>query len=104
MSIATTTLDIPILEGKAIKTPRKTSFNQEIELTELRDVKRDSRGNEGSVVSAAKALEPVRQLSVAKERVYLAVLCWGAIVAGWNDGTLGPLLPRIQEHYHVRIS
>ncbi|KIO19920.1 hypothetical protein M407DRAFT_82133, partial [Tulasnella calospora MUT 4182] len=35
------------------------------------------------------------------ERVFLATLCWGALVCGWNDGTLGPLLPRIQANYHV---
>ncbi|KAH9852215.1 MFS general substrate transporter [Lenzites betulinus] len=30
-----------------------------------------------------------------------ATLCWSIYVAGWNDGTLGPLLPRLQEVYHV---
>ena len=30
-------------------------------------------------------------------------LCSAIYVAGWNDGTLGPLLPRLQEHYHVGI-
>ena len=29
-------------------------------------------------------------------------LCGSIWVAGWNDGTLGPLLPRLQEVYHVR--
>ncbi|KAG8931617.1 hypothetical protein FRC02_002439 [Tulasnella sp. 418] len=36
-----------------------------------------------------------------KDRIYLAVLSWSLFVAGWSDGTLGPLLPRIQNHYHV---
>ncbi|KAG8931624.1 hypothetical protein FRC02_002446 [Tulasnella sp. 418] len=36
-----------------------------------------------------------------KDRLYLAVLSWSLFVVGWNDGTLGPLLPRIQDHYHV---
>jgi hypothetical protein len=30
-------------------------------------------------------------------------LCYSLFLAGWNDGTTGPLLPRIQEVYHVRI-
>ena len=30
-----------------------------------------------------------------------AALCMAIYVAGWNDGTLGPLLPRLQEVYHV---
>ena len=30
-----------------------------------------------------------------------AVLCYTFFVTGWNDGTLGPLLPRLQSVYHV---
>lgn len=37
----------------------------------------------------------------AAENVQFAALCWCIFVAGWNDGTTGPLLPRIQEVYHV---
>lgn len=33
--------------------------------------------------------------------IQFATLCWSIYVAGWNDGTLGPLLPRLQEVYHV---
>lgn len=34
-------------------------------------------------------------------RVQFAVLCWSLFLLGWNDGSTGPLLPRIQEVYHV---
>ncbi len=34
--------------------------------------------------------------------VQFAALCWSMFLAGWNDGTTGPLLPRIQEVYNVR--
>lgn len=34
-------------------------------------------------------------------RVQFAALCWTLFVAGWNDGTTGPLLSRIQEVYGV---
>jgi len=34
-------------------------------------------------------------------RVQFASLCWSMYVAGWNDGTTGPLLPRIQKVYGV---
>ncbi|KAL0574334.1 hypothetical protein V5O48_007616 [Marasmius crinis-equi] len=33
--------------------------------------------------------------------IQLATLFWTLFLAGWNDGTTGPLLPRIQEVYHV---
>ena len=32
----------------------------------------------------------------------LLTLCWNFMLTGWNDGSAGPLLPRIQEVYHVR--
>ncbi|RDX45187.1 MFS general substrate transporter [Lentinus brumalis] len=34
-------------------------------------------------------------------RIQFATLCWTLFLAGWNDGTTGPLLPRIQRVYHV---
>ncbi|KAF9265534.1 MFS general substrate transporter [Marasmius fiardii PR-910] len=34
-------------------------------------------------------------------RIQLATLFWTLFLAGWNDGTTGPLLPKIQQVYHV---
>ncbi|KAJ7628808.1 MFS general substrate transporter [Roridomyces roridus] len=34
-------------------------------------------------------------------RIQTAALCLAVFAAGWNDGTVGPLLPRIQETYHL---
>lgn len=42
-------------------------------------------------------------MSTKQERVYLATLCWTIFLIGWNSGTLGPLLPTIQNYYHVRL-
>jgi hypothetical protein len=36
-----------------------------------------------------------------RARVQFATLCWAMYLAGWNDGTTGPLLPRIQKVYGV---
>ena len=36
-------------------------------------------------------------------RIQFASLCWTLFLSGWNDGTTGPLLPRIQEVYHVTL-
>ncbi|KAJ7185841.1 MFS general substrate transporter [Mycena filopes] len=43
---------------------------------------------------------PSRQ-QILLGRVQTVALCWAVFLAGWNDGTLGPLLPRIQEVYHL---
>ncbi|KAJ4491257.1 major facilitator superfamily domain-containing protein [Lentinula edodes] len=36
-----------------------------------------------------------------REYIQLAALYWCMFLAGWNDGSTGPLLPRIQEVYNV---
>lgn len=37
-----------------------------------------------------------------RERLQFFALCYAMFVLGWNDGSTGPLLPRIQSVYHVR--
>ncbi|QRV93944.1 major facilitator superfamily transporter [Ceratobasidium sp. AG-Ba] len=34
-----------------------------------------------------------------REMIALAAVVWTQFMAGWNDGTLGPLIPRIQNYY-----
>lgn len=34
-------------------------------------------------------------------RLQFATVCWSIFTIGWNDGATGPLLPRMQEQYHV---
>lgn len=38
---------------------------------------------------------------VKTAQFYFTTLCWTLFLAGWNDASTGPLLPRIQEVYHV---
>ncbi|TFY79852.1 hypothetical protein EWM64_g4162 [Hericium alpestre] len=63
-----------------------------------------------SVVYGTPTIEiPVMQSSTSppKDRrmllanVQFAALCWSMFMAGWNDGSTGPLLPRIQSVYNV---
>ncbi|KAJ6627844.1 major facilitator superfamily domain-containing protein [Mycena sp. CBHHK59/15] len=45
---------------------------------------------------------PTRSRSqVVRARVHLSALCGAMFLAGWNDGTSGPLIPRIQKVYNV---
>nr|GAT55002.1 predicted protein [Mycena chlorophos] len=57
----------------------------------------DSDEREDAVLTPAHQTPAQRRM----ERVQLAVLCWAMFVAGWNDASLGPLIPRIQEQYHL---
>jgi len=36
-----------------------------------------------------------------KSRIHFAALCYSYFLQGWNDGSLGPLLPRIQLYYKI---
>ena len=40
----------------------------------------------------------------SREYIQFITLCWFIYLEGWNDGTNGPLLPRIQRVYGVRLS
>ena len=61
---------------------------------------------EDAVQSAPVCENPGRIITPSMKRKawwQFAALCGSIWVAGWNDGTLGPLLPRLQEVYHVRL-
>ncbi|KAH9939471.1 MFS general substrate transporter [Amylocystis lapponica] len=53
---------------------------------------------DGTTTSVSPA-EPSAQKFRAQ--LQFATMCWSLFLAGWNDGTTGPLLPRIQSVYHV---
>ncbi|KAF8140858.1 major facilitator superfamily domain-containing protein [Mycena galopus ATCC 62051] len=46
------------------------------------------------------SLLPSRKQEI-QERIQLVTLCWTLFLAGWNDGSVGPLIPRIQKVYHI---
>jgi hypothetical protein len=57
-----------------------------------------------NAVSYSPALNLTPRLSKLQKRnsmVQFLALCWCIFLVGWNDGSTGPLLPRIQEDYGV---
>ncbi|EIW82726.1 MFS general substrate transporter [Coniophora puteana RWD-64-598 SS2] len=78
---------------------------EEIELSAIRAVgKRDSDSVSRISVSAMEAPpggEADSKRSKARLYLQLATLYWTMFLLGWNDGTQGPLLPRIQSDYRV---
>jgi len=64
----------------------------------------DSHG--GSAVISGQATdvqmcEATKKRMWRKELLHMGALCWMMFLQGWNDGTAGPMLPRIQEVYEV---
>ncbi|KAI0265899.1 MFS general substrate transporter [Gloeopeniophorella convolvens] len=46
---------------------------------------------------------PASQSIKWRTRLHLATFCLTMFLLGWNDGSLGPLIPRIQSAYHVNF-
>lgn len=56
----------------------------------------------GAAEKSSDTLPALTSKQKLTARIQFVALCWTLFVAGWNDGTTGPLLPRIQEVYGVR--
>ncbi|KAF5369044.1 hypothetical protein D9758_003096 [Tetrapyrgos nigripes] len=54
-----------------------------------------------SATTKIEAAQLAKSDSSRLEWFYLGALWWSWFLLGWNDGSLGPLLPRIQEVYNV---
>ena len=83
-------------DEKAVRPVVHTSLSSDLEslptLKALQASKEDARSVSDESLSRA---------IIWKRRIQYAALCWCFVLEGWNDGSTGPLLPRIQETYHV---
>ena len=50
-----------------------------------------------------KDLKVLTKEEARSARTQFLALCWALFIIGWCDGSTGPLLPRIQEFYDVRV-
>jgi hypothetical protein len=75
---------LPVLERSGLRSTRN------LNVVEMPTQERAPETNESENRKARKA-----------GLVQMAALCWMMFLVGWNDGVTGPLLPRIQEVYHV---
>jgi hypothetical protein len=102
-----TSLTVPIPHAltptRSALSVHKNTHLEEIELSEVNDKPSDrdkpsqkqKRGNLDVHVSQAnKSLK-------SRERIQFFALCWSFFLLGWCDSSTGPLLPRIQNVYHV---
>lgn len=76
-----------------------------VELTEIKsrgDATTSLREAPSQGSQSAPNARPVQ--TKAQQRmahIQFAALCWTLYLAGWNDASSGPLIPRIQSVYHV---
>lgn len=73
----------------------------------LQESQRDRDVSEIKRSDEALSRPPTRHVQTPKQkraaRMQFAALCWCMFMTGWNDASTGPLLPRIQEVYNVRL-
>ncbi|KAG1823599.1 MFS general substrate transporter [Suillus subaureus] len=71
-------------------------FVDAIELSPVTPVDKQNDDFERPLVLSAK-----HKTQKTREKIQFATLCWFVYLEGWNDGSNGPLLPRIQKVYGV---
>ncbi|PCH35321.1 MFS general substrate transporter [Wolfiporia cocos MD-104 SS10] len=54
--------------------------------------------------SSDDTARPPTRRAQRNANIQFATMCFTLFLAGWNDGTTGPLLPRIQSVYHVNFA
>jgi hypothetical protein len=73
---------------------------EEFELSDANARPVPGEQQKGSVVEVLDVSKTSKPFAL-RARVQFFSLCWTIFLAGWSDSSTGPLLPRIQSHYHV---
>ncbi|KAI0716680.1 MFS general substrate transporter [Earliella scabrosa] len=84
--------------SSATATPKETS-RKSLEMIETGAVEGPQSSDAPETAVSASTPETRR-----KARIQYAACCYVLFLAGWNDGTTGPLLPRLQQVYQVNFA
>jgi len=84
---------------KGLRT-RETTFTSEEEGIELPPIPGNARRPEEQRLQVRPGLIQTKW----QERIAVCALWWCLFMAGWNDASTGPLLPRIQDNYNVNFT
>ncbi|KIK79530.1 hypothetical protein PAXRUDRAFT_276762 [Paxillus rubicundulus Ve08.2h10] len=80
--------------------PSKLEYSEAFDLVSVAPVVgAEHHGSTGCDVQFVPRTNPKTQKF--REQMQFVALCWFIYLEGWNDGSNGPLLPRIQEVYGV---
>ena len=85
----------PSIELRRVKHPRTES-----DIEGVPSVQGDDSGGTSAI---GDQTQDVPQRARKWLEVQYACLCFALFLAGWNDGTNGPLIPRIQRYYNVKF-
>ncbi|KAB5592211.1 Gallate transporter [Ceratobasidium theobromae] len=122
--MASSTLTLPVDALSALPNASRSSFSKSFPNTSAIErsatplpsprhphdqeaIEMDTIGEKSSstLTSAPHAQEiPAWNMSAKDEWISIAACCSCLFMAGWNDATTGPLLPKIQEYYGVNFT
>lgn len=74
-----------------------------IELSPVTPVTPEEKQNDDSERLPCSQPQVKTRTQKTREQIQLVTLFWFLYLEGWNDGSNGPLLPRIQEVYGVHL-
>ncbi|KAF9787908.1 MFS general substrate transporter [Thelephora terrestris] len=86
----------PSIELRRVKHPRTESG-----IKDVSGVQGDEWGGTPAIGDQTQEVPPRARKWL---EVQYACLCFALFLAGWNDGTSGPLIPRIQRYYNVNLT
>lgn len=115
-------IELPVIQEHTLRASRATStgvrapditFREEITFPPKNDDVEIAPSFPSSLAPSIRADEDTDSvapaISAAQKAVYrrktwvnFATLCFSVSMNGWNDGTTGPLLPKMQSYYNVR--
>lgn len=88
------------MDSKTIADPEKNAPETE---SETKSTHVDDALNEFATTSLEQSRQPREIYPAMKSaaRWQMFAVCFSLFLAGWDGGTMGPLLPKIQSFYHV---
>ncbi|KAF8234569.1 MFS general substrate transporter [Tricholoma matsutake] len=93
--------DVPVLQDSTHKKPVDSGLFYGPISNRANDKRRDTKVDSQTVTDTSATVSAPSRKQVNKTRFQFIALCWTLFLAGWNDGSIGPLLPRIQKFYNV---
>ncbi|KAF8229308.1 hypothetical protein L208DRAFT_1402403 [Tricholoma matsutake] len=96
--------DVPVLQDSTHKKPVDSGLFYGPISDRANEKRRDTNVDSLTVTDTSATVSAPSRKQVNKTRFQFIALCWTLFLAGWNDGSIGPLLPRIQKFYNVVFS
>lgn len=95
------------IEQTETSIPRTDTFSDDLNGTIPGDGNLKAGAEDASIIKVSSCPpspvpEKTREQIIAS-RIQFAALCLSLFLLGWNDGSTGPLIPRLREVYNVRI-